>query len=108
MLRDTAKKYKEEDDYEINDEDYRVESHQYVKKAFDQATEGIRPEIKFEPVAYLGTQVKNGTYYKVVGRAVPGVKGKAEFDLMTIFVNVKGQAEMTSMDGEQIDLSTEK
>lgn len=59
---------------------------------------------KYEPVAYLGSQVVNGTNYVALMRVTPVVpNAEPEFDLVTVHQDLKGNAKITSVKPVSID-----
>lgn len=95
--------------YAVNDGDVSFEKNKDVKAAFDKAIEyaaGINslanPE--YEPVAYLGKQTVSGFNYVALMRVIPVAQDAGpEFDLVTVYEDLDGNAEITDTKTVSID-----
>lgn len=88
--------------YEANDGDAAIDRNADVKAVFDKAFDGLAGA-SYEPVAYLGSQVVEGTNYLGLFRETPAVQNPVpEFDLVTAYEDLDGN--VTLEDIETVDL----
>lgn len=99
--------------YTVNDGDVSFEKNEDVKAVFDKAIEfaaGINSlaNSEYEPVAYLGKQTVSGFNYSALMRVTPVTPdAEPEFDLVTIYEDLDGNAEITDTETVSIDTQDE-
>jgi hypothetical protein len=91
--------------YIVNEGDVSFEKNEDVKTAFDKAItfdkalESLEGA-DYEPVAYLGSQTVTGINYMALMRVTAVVP---EYDLVTVYQDLDGNAEITDMQTVTID-----
>ena len=93
--------------YAVNDGDVSFEKNEDVKAAFDKAMESL-VGADYEPVAYLGKQTVSGFNYTALMRVTAAVPdAEPEFDLVTVYEDLDGNAEITDTETVSIDAQRE-
>lgn len=88
--------------YEANDGDAAIDQNADVKAVFDKAFDGL-VGASYEPIAYLGSQVVEGTNYLGFFRESPAVQNPvSEFNLVTAYEDLDGN--VTLGDIETVEL----
>ena len=98
---------KEEDvgAFTVNDGEYNLSRNTDVKAVFDKAFE-MQDGSDYEAIAYLGSQVVQGTNYLALMRITPVVPdAESEIALVTIYEDLEGNTEV--LETEQVSLDTE-
>ena len=99
--------------YAVNDGDVSFKKNEDVKAVFDKAIEfaaGINSlaNSEYEPVAYLVKQTVSGFNYSALMRVTPVTPdAEPEFDLVTIYEDLDGNAEITDTETVSIDTQDE-
>lgn len=93
--------------YAVNEGDVSFEKNEDVKAAFDKAMESL-VGADYEPVAYLGKQTVSGFNYVTLMRVTAAASdAEPEFDLVTIYEDQDGNAEITDAETVSIDAQDE-
>ena len=89
--------------YAVNEGEVSFEKNEDVKAAFDKAIETL-DGADYEPVAYLGKQTVSGFNYMALMRVTPVVPdAEPEFDQVTVYEDLDGNAEITDTETVSID-----
>ncbi|WP_177214580.1 hypothetical protein [Anaeromicropila populeti] len=91
--------------WSYNQGDVVFDKNEDVKRAFDKATDGLVGS-DYEPIFYIGSQVKTGNNYAIFCSVAPVVPdAEKNFCIAYISVNFDGSAELT--DDVEVDLTAE-
>jgi len=91
--------------WENNQGSLKIDDNGEAKAAFEKATEGL-VGYEYEVVAYLGSQVVQGTNYEYLCKGTPVVpEAEAEYLILYVYEDLDGNAEIT--DVKNIELATE-
>lgn len=91
--------------FTVNDGEYDLSKNADVKAVFDKAFEMLDGS-EYETIAYLGSQVVQGTNYLALVRITPVVPdAESEIALVTVYEDLEGNTEV--LETEQVALDTE-
>ena len=83
----------------------KINDNREAKVAFEKATEGL-DGYKYEVIAYLGSQVVQGTNYAYFCKGTPVVpEAEVEYLILNIYEDLEGNAEITG--NKEIELTAE-
>lgn len=78
-----------------NKESLKLDDNGEAKAAFEKATEGL-DGYEYEVIAYIGSQVVQGTNYTYLCKGIPVVPdAEAEYLILNVYEDLEGSAEIT-------------